>query len=400
MMRGRRLAIVVLLALGGAAAALAAPRADDPMAIEQQRLLAAKQQGAEAATRAERLDQQAAVEHDAAAKLRAQEAAVGARIDKAAADIAAAQARIALVQAKLTAQRSVLAAHQGPIVRLLAALESLARRPTIAAVAQPGSVDDLVHVRAVLATVTPAIASRTAGIRDDLAKTRALRASAALAAQSLADGRAALDAQQLALARLEATHQQRSQTLSRQALAASDQALAMGEAARDAVDRMDVLGNAADTRAALAALPDPTPRPPQPGGDAGAMALSAWSPDDAPYRLPVAGKLVIGLGEVSDAGVRSRGLTLATAGNAAVVAPAAGRVVYARPFRDFGTVVIIDHGDGWTTMITGLGAADVRRGETVAQGAPLGRAGSGSDAQVTIELRRRGRPVDMIPLLG
>jgi len=381
-----------------AAAAFAAP-AVDPVAAEQHRLVLAKQQAASAAARADRLDQQAGLERDAAARAGAEEAAVKARIDKAEADIAAAQARIALVQADLDAERARLAQHQGPIVRLLAALESLARRPAVAAVAEPGSVDDLVHVRAVLATVAPAIRARTAGIRDDLDRTRALRANAALAVQSLADGRRALDAQQLALARLEVTHRQRSAALGRQALAASDAALAMGEAARDAVDRIGELGDQAGIRADLAALPDPTPRPDDLGGRGDGLALAAWPSYDAPYRLPVAGRLVTGFGEVSAAGVRSRGLTLVTASDAAVIAPAAGRVAYARRFGDFGTIVIIDHGDGWTTLITGLASTDVTRGQTVGQGAEIGRMGSGTP-QVTVELRRRGRPVDMIPLLG
>jgi septal ring factor EnvC (AmiA/AmiB activator) len=398
-MIGRGVAVLgVVAGLALAAAAFAAP-ASDPITAEQHRLVLAKQQAASAAARADRLDQQAGLERDAAAKAGAKEAAVKARIDKAEADIAAAEARIALVQADLDAERARLAQHQEPIVRLLAALDSLARRPAVAAVAEPGSVDDLVHVRAVLATVTPAIQQRTAGIRDELDRTRALRASAALAVQSLADGRRALDAQQLALARLEMTHHQRSAALGRQALAASDAALAMGEAARDAVDRIGELGDQAGIRADLAALPEPMARPDDLGRRGDGLALAAWPSYDAPYRLPVAGRLVTGFGEVSVAGVRSRGLTLATASGAAVIAPAAGCVAYARRFGDFGTIVIIDHGDGWTTLITGLASADVARGQTVGQGAEIGRTGSGTP-QVTIELRRRGRPVDMIPLLG
>jgi septal ring factor EnvC (AmiA/AmiB activator) len=381
------------LLLAGAAA-WAAPAPVDPLAAERQRLVAAKHAADVAQARAANLDKQASAENDAAAKAKAEEQAVAARIDKAEADIAAAQSRIALVQAELDAQRGALAAQQGPVVRLVAALAAFARRPAIDAVAQPGSIDDMVHVRAALATVTPAIERRTSGLRATLDRTRALRASAALAAKSLADGRAALDAQQLALARLEMTHRSRSRDLNRAALAASDRALAMGEAAEDAADRIDTIGDARATAAALGDLPDPTPRPDSGSG----LALDGWPADDAPYRLPVGGRVLTGLGEVSDAGVRSRGLTLATMPGAPVVAPAAGRVAYARRFGDFGVVVILDHGDGWTTLVAGLGSTTVARGVDVAQGAPIGLAGS--DGEVTVELRRRGRPVDMVPLLG
>jgi septal ring factor EnvC (AmiA/AmiB activator) len=382
------------LALAGAAAVAAAPAGSaDPLTAEQQRLIVAKQQAAAAAARAARLDADAAAEQDAAASARRREQAVAVRIDKAEADIAAAEARVALVQARLAADRSALAAKQGPVVRLIAALAAFARRPAVAAVAQPGSIDDLVHVRAVLGTVAPAVAARTADLRDAVAGTRALQASAALAAKSLADGRAALDAEQLELARLEMTHRERSLALSRESLAQSDRAIAMGEAARDAVDRLGALGDAATVAATLARLPDPAPRP----GSGSAPVAGGW-PGEAPYRLPVLGRLVTGFGEVSSAGVRARGLTLEAAPGAAVVAPAAGRVAYARTFGDYGVVVIIDHGEGWTTLITGLGTAALTRGAHVAQGSVIGKAGG--DGRVTVELRRRGRPVDMVPLLG
>lgn len=107
-----------------------------------------------------------------------------------------------------------------------------------------------------------------------------------------------------------------------------------------------------------------------------------------------------GLGEVSDNGVRARGLTLAVAPGAAVAAPAGGTVVFARPFRVWGGTVIIDHGAGWSTLVTGLGAISVKRGQAVAAGQLLGSAPGGDEPRITIELRRRDQPVDITALIG
>jgi len=82
-----------------------------------------------------------------------------------------------------------------------------------------------------------------------------------------------------------------------------------------------------------------------------------------------------------------------------MVAPAGGRVVYAAPFRRYGNVVIIDHGRGWLTVLTDLGSLEVRAGQAVARGAPVGRAGTGSP-RVTVELRRNGRPVPVAQLIA
>lgn len=372
--------------------------AQSDIADQQRRLVEARAQSAAAADRAARLDAAANTERDQAAKALAEEQALAAKVAQAQADITAATARIALVDRLLTDQQQKLAVQQGPIARLVAALCSLAMRPSSVAVMQPGSVADLVHVRAVLGSTLPLVRARTAGLRGELDRNRRLRADAMLAAQSLTDSRRRLETNRIALARLEAEHRLKSQSLSRTALVESDRAIGLGEHARDLVDQMRTTTDAASTGAALAKLAGPLPRPAQPG-ELPSLALS-WSIVSAPWKLPVAGKLVTGFGEISDAGVTSRGLTFAVAGETDVAAPAAGKVVYAGPFRDYGNVVIIDHKGGWTTLISGLGALSVKLDDMVGQGTLVGAAQSGDDRRITVELRRKGRAVDPVALTG
>lgn len=332
------------------------------------------QSAAALSRRADALDAAATATGDPARRARLQRDAVTARVAAAEAQIAVAERRRATLGEALATQRARLAAQQGPVMRLVAALVSLGRRPAIVALAQPGSIDDLVHVEAALSATLPAARARTAAIRDDLARTRALQVSAGEAASALARGRARL---------LDA-----SETLQALTDTGDDdaRALATGESARDTVAALADIAGRQQTLATLAALPAPP-------------APRAIAPGAGVYRLPVTGALTTGLGELSPNGVKARGLTFAVAPGAAVIAPAAGRVAYARPFRGFGGIVILDHGDGWSTLVTGLGRFAVRGGQQVAAGAPLGNAGDGDEASVTVELRRRGRPVDMTPLL-
>ena len=360
---------------------------------QRQRLAAAKRDAAIATRHAADLARRATAERDAADRARAEEAALAARVTAAEATLAAARARQAIVAGLLADQQHALGVAQAPVARLLAALTALARRPTVVAIAQPGSVDDLVHVRAVLGGALPIVRERTQAVRQQIARTRALEADAALAAVALRDSRARLEADRTALAQLAATHRRRSQALGRNAMSESDRALALGERARDIVEQLDSGDAARATAAGLATLPGPLPRPLAPG------TLAPSRPAGV-YRLPVRGRLVTGLDEISDSGVRSRGLTFAVAAAAPVVAPAAGVVRYARAFRGYGVIVIIDHAEGWTTLVTGLGRAGVARGQRVAAGAPIGVAGGGEDPRVTVELRRRGRPMDIAALLG
>lgn len=387
-------AIAVPLAIAGASAL---PAQAPDLAAQQDQLKAANQAAKNAEARAKRLQQAAAGERDEARRAKVREAAVAASIAAAEAQITAAQVRTAIVDRLLAGQRARLEAQQGPIARLIAALQSLARRPAMLGLLQPGSTADIVHVRAVLGSVAPVVRERSAVVREEIARTRRLREGAQIAARSLQDGRTKLETERLALVQMEANHRLRATGYRREAMIESDRALALGEQARDLVELMDTLGAAAETREALEALPGPLPRPGAEGEETTPARAAPHGPP--PYRLPVAGSLVTGLGEISEAGVRSRGLTLSTWAGAQVVAPAAGRVIYAGRFRGYGNIVILDHGGGWTSLVAGLDRVLVRVGDAPVQGTPLGSAPKGEAPRITIELRRKGDAVDLAQLL-
>jgi septal ring factor EnvC (AmiA/AmiB activator) len=389
-------AAAALLAIAGLSAL---PAQAPDLATQQGQLKAANKAARDAEARAKQLQRAAAGERDEARRAKVREAAVAASIAAAEAQIAAAQARTAIVDRLLIGQRARLEAQQGPIARLIAALQSLARRPAMLGLIQPGSTADIVHVRAVLGSVAPVVRARSAGIRDEIARTRRLREGAAIAARSLRDGREKLETERLALLQMEAGHRLRATGYRRDAMIESDRALALGEQARDLVELMDTLGAAAQTREALEALPGPLPRPGTESEETAPAPARTVRQGPPPYRLPVAGSIVTGLGEVSEAGVRSRGLTLSTWAGAQVVAPAAGRVIYAGRFRGYGNIVILDHGGGWSSLVAGLDRVLVRVGDAPVQGTPLGRTPQGEAPRITVELRRKGEAVDLAQLL-
>jgi septal ring factor EnvC (AmiA/AmiB activator) len=94
----------------------------------------------------------------------------------------------------------------------------------------------------------------------------------------------------------------------------------------------------------------------------------------------------------------SQGLTFAPRDGAQVVAPAAGRVAFAGPYRGYGRIVIIEHEGGWTSLITGMARVDARVGDDLVGGAPLGIAGAPRPT-ITLELRRDGQPVNPLDYL-
>ncbi|MGD9811508.1 MAG: murein hydrolase activator EnvC [Sphingobium sp.] len=403
MRRGRLIfgaATAMLLTMAGSADAqkMVVPGRATSMAEQQRALREANAQAASARAQSRRLDGQAMEATAEADKLAAQSAALAARIQQSEAEIRAGETRIAIVNQQIADQSARLAARQGPLIRLAAALQSLSRRPPVFALLQPGSLRETVHVRAVFDQVLPAIRRKTAALRAEIARSRQLRAMAVNARKSLEEGKIRLATQRVDLQKLETRKRVSARGLASNATLEAERATAMGERARDIGDLMQELEAAGDVRQRLADLPGPEPRPAAPGeARAPRQESAAAAAGHAPaYRLPVVGALVTGMGELSESGVRARGVGIATAPGAQVVAPAQGRIAFAGPYRGFGQIVIIDHGEGWSTLITDLGRLTVEVGETVRQGEPVGTTAQRANPVVTVELRRQGRPVDIV----
>jgi septal ring factor EnvC (AmiA/AmiB activator) len=382
--RGLLLLIAGLAVAGGIAAAQEKGR-------EKQALGLAKREAEEAMLRSKQLEREAAEATNEAARARAEAAALAARIEAAEADITAAEARLRIIETLRAQQRARLADKQEPIVRLTAALQTMARRPPALALVQPGSLDELVHVRALLASTLPIIRQRTESLRREVERGNELRQLGERAVAALVDSREELKMRRVALARLEVEQRRRSADLAESALFESDRALALGEEARALGEQMGTRQYQQQLRARLAELPAPLQRPrsASPGGDRELRR----------YQIPFEGSLVTGMGEISDAGVHARGLTFESPANAPVVAPASGRIVYAGEFMSYGNVLIIDHGDGWISTLTNIGRMSVDVGDRVRMGSTIGRTGA-ETSRVMVELRRGGRPVAIAPLLA
>ncbi|WP_156927285.1 murein hydrolase activator EnvC family protein [Azospirillum halopraeferens] len=140
---------------------------------------------------------------------------------------------------------------------------------------------------------------------------------------------------------------------------------------------------AAESRAAVATAPAAPDLPP--------ATLSAGG-----LRQPVGGPVVTRYGEADRYGSPSRGLTIRARAGSAVVAPSAGVVMFAGPFRNYGQILIVEHGNGYHSLIAGLGRIDTAVGNKVAAGEPIGLVpGAGDDApELYYELRRHGQPIN------
>ena len=95
-----------------------------------------------------------------------------------------------------------------------------------------------------------------------------------------------------------------------------------------------------------------------------------------------------------------KGLTISGRSNGQVIAPYAGRVEFSGPFKNYDNVIILNVGDGYFVLLTGLKRLNVAAGDSVNRGEPVGVLPAQSDAEIYIELRRNGSPIDPTPWLA
>ena len=358
-------------------------------------------QGQEARIRAEALESKAATAAAAAEKTAQESAALAARVQEAEARIAANEAKVRLIAQQRARLNAELAQRQRPLVELTAALQRLSRRPALFSLLRPGSLHDAVYLRAVLETMLPEVARRTAGLRAALERGRKLQAAAEQANADLRASQSELTRRRQQLAGVEARQRLDSRSASGTADREAERALALAEQARDLTGLVGALDKAGRLREELSALPGPMLRLalPQSAQVSSAEAPAAPAVNaPAQYLLPVSGRLIAGFGAIGADRVQSRGISIAARGGAQVVAPAAGRVAFAGPYQGYGTIVIVEHGGGWTSLVTGLATLDTRVGRNVVAGSPLGNAGPGRPV-VTLELRRDGAPLNPLDFL-
>lgn len=94
-----------------------------------------------------------------------------------------------------------------------------------------------------------------------------------------------------------------------------------------------------------------------------------------------------------------QGIRLATKPNAVVLPVARGRVIFSGPFRSYGQVVILDHGEGLYSIYGELGDILTKKGAKISKGEPIAKTGlaKSGGGVLYLEIRQGSEALD--PLL-
>ena len=320
--------------------------------------------------------------------------------------------------------KASLRSRRGLLAEVLAALQRMGRNPPPALLVSPDDALSSVRSAILLGAVVPGIRGETEKLAADLDALTSLRRDIASERENYVRTMASAIAEEQKMTLLAAendklnvknraqldSEKKRAEELAARATSLEglissleteiSSAKAAAEAARAAEDRRARL--TPDQRAKLDAgqlLPDKNRIAP----------AYAFSTLKAKLDLPVAGDVLRIFGEDDGTKHAAQGITIAAKAGMVVTAPADGWVMFAGPFRSYGQMVIMNAGDGYHLVMTGMDQVAAKQGQFVVAGEPLGQMGEKRIASAAglhletdrptlyIEFRKDGKPVDSKP---
>lgn len=285
------------------------------------------------------------------------------------------------------------------LARLVAELGRVSRQPPEAALVLPSSPLEAVRTAKLLAALTPALRDQASALAAEVDALQKARVAADTQRKDVANAAEKLAAERETLEELIA---KRTKMLSEAETAERSSQTRLDRLARDAQDVRDLVEKLNAERSRAESEAAPPAREPQVAARMPPPAALSRPFGEGTVVPPVHGRILLSFGQPGDGGQPHRGLTIEARPGARLVAPLDGKIVFAGPFRTYGLILIIEHSEGYHTLLAGLGRIDGTVGQTVSTGEPVGIAGSAEtgNPSIYVELRRNGQPIDPLPWLA
>ncbi|HRK24273.1 MAG TPA: peptidoglycan DD-metalloendopeptidase family protein [Beijerinckiaceae bacterium] len=335
--------------------------------------------------------------------------------------IGEAQARLNEVTASEQALKQSLEARRGVITEVLATLQRMGRRSPPAVLVRPEDMLEAIRSAILLGHVVPDIKAEAEQLAADLSELVRLRRAAAAERQRLQGERDRIEAERTRLAGLIDARQSQIESSEK---ALGDERGRLDGMARQAQTLKDLIARLEQDAASMQRVQEQAKKAPSPAQsqeDATRLAALAFRDparlapkiafQDARglLALPTNGPVIKVFGAADGFGGSERGITIAAQPGHVVTAPSDGWILFAGPYRSYGRILIINAGNGYNFVLTGLQSTSVEPGQFVLAGEPVGmmgspaleaaRTGDGQPAtsHLYVELRKDNQPIDPTP---
>ncbi|WP_081814958.1 murein hydrolase activator EnvC family protein [Hyphomonas pacifica] len=310
---------------------------------------------------------------------------------------------------RVAAQMSLLEDRQA-LEDLLGALTASNRRKPPALIVSPGKANTAIRRAILMSETTPRLATRTETLSAEIDRLNDLERRIRGEKAKLEAAEATLALKQVEIEKLAAAKRGNFEDLSGDIATLKARSAELGAEARTLRELLDALESSAPSAPGT----KPATRPRQvaaspktnPSSKPAVARISVARPLGkavlGALKPPVAGNLLRSFGEKLPTGGKAEWVTFTTRANAQVTAPVGGTVEYARPFRTYGSMLILRTSDGYHVILTGMSRIYVTEGQSVSPGEPVGRMPdrTAPEPELNMELRLGDKvmnPADWLP---
>lgn len=293
------------------------------------------------------------------------------------------------IERKLTARRMQVA-------RTVAALQRLSLNPPEATIGHQRTATETVRGGLAIRASVPHLQAQIAALKRELAERSAVRVRIARQLYAIEDTTRRLERNRVRLAAL----LKGSETLRRRTRQARQ---------RTTARMSSLVSRSRSLRELMESLERPRAKPPTAPPPAKRRTSAARKVPNVPFskargrvQLPARGRIVRRFGQRGGTAAFGRGIVIKTRPGAQVVAPFYGRVVFAGRFRDYGVILILEHSEGYHTLLAGMARLTVAENRTLVRGEPVGTMSSSQSGRTRLylEIRRKGNPINPLPWLA
>lgn len=329
-------------------------------------------------------------------------------------EVARRRAELDELQKHLAESEEKFKAENGMLIETLAALENLALRPSEAVLVQPLSPVEVMRSSLLLRGSAHALEGRASAIRESIEDISRQKQQIAARLNELEEQSKSLEAQRDDMEKLSKQKSEMYNSLSTKSAEAKKRATELANQASGLRDLLDKLEKQRKLEAQQQAEKERLAKAKEvekireannhslkdTGYDFDKYAEESYKPmlkfSQAKGKLskPAKGAIITAFHQELSKGVKSNGIDIKTSSKAQVVAPYDGKVIFAGPFKNFDTLVIVDNGEGYTTLLSGLKETYTQVGQMLLVGEPVGIMPSGDNNKLHMEIRKNNQPLN------
>ncbi len=315
------------------------------------------------------------------------------------------EARIKTLESEEIEKSTALNNRQEELAELLAALERLSRRPAVLALLQPGEAVSTARSASVMSTIVPEVNSKADSLRNELKALTVIQNTLITERADLDQNLANLTDNRRQLSQLVLNREREIQSIN---LALRRDEKKLQDLGNEAKSLQELLAKIDERNKRLNAFAAPNIKPNRPANNNSTRTLPrpprtsgrnfAASKGLIPY--PASGSVISKFGDQNGA-LEARGIQIRGRSGGQVISPYDGQIVFTGPFRNYGNLLIIEHGEGYHSLLAGLGQIYGAPGQWVLTGEPVGvlEDDNADPAPLYLELRQRGEAIDPLPWL-